>query len=1302
VNNKDFITMIISFDSDTITPKMRTTFQNDYVADPNFTVEAANRGCKAAGPLVKWMLAQLEKSEILHKIAPLRARVKALEEGSVSLVKEKEEIDATVKEQEKAISRSKDEYAVLIGETESIRAQKEATSAKVTRSTQLLASLNFERARWEEESKSFVLARTTVIGDVLLCAGFIAYLGFFDQQIRHMLLTDWKDHIVKAQLPTKPDLAIVEYLSRPDDRVGWVGCGLPEDDLSTENAIMLTRFNRYPLIIDPSGQATDFVLNLYNKKASMTKTSFLDASFMKSMETALRFGSTILVEDVENIDPILNSVLNKEVVRQGGRILMRLGDQEIDFSPSFAVFMTTRDPKCRFAPDLCSRVTFVNFTITASGLQSQCLNHVLKSERPDIDKKRSDLLKLQGEFTVTLRNLEKKLLNALAESSGNILENDSLIATLEVLKKDSSEVKAKMLQSDEVMKEVQGISQFYQRLASQCAQLYFVLLAMADVSFLYQFSVQFFLDVYKAALSDQSILAGLKDPKDRLDRITAQLYQLLYLKVARSMRSEDCLAFAVRLVQVRLEGKDADLDNLEIDLLLKTGGIAGMQHSTEKPPAGLLTTTQENRLRELTTVICFKKIFSHMNEHKDQWEKFLTSSVGAGGKLPFPQGVWESKDGVAGEATQLLRELILLKSCRPDRVVAGAKRLVKAVLGEHFMELPVPDLRSIILDETDAHTPIIMCAVPGYDPSGQVQDLVTKLNKTCRQLALGSPEGYDLAEKAINSGAKEGWWVVLKNIHLAPHWVETMEKKLHHLTPHRDFRVIMTMEINPCISTNLLRMSTRLIYEAPSGMKASLKRTVAMMPDERMNKAPAERSRIYVLIAWLHGVIQERLRYTPLGWSKKYEFNESDLKCSLDAIDEWVELVAQGKSNVAPDKIPWVALRKLVGGIFYGGRIDNEFDSQLMDGFLEATFSADAFGEFPLVKDETESIMMPENTTRAKVQEWIQQLPENDSPIWLGLPGSAETMLREVEGTTMLRNLLSIQNVTYDDEAESKVVGQSRPNEKANEGIPKWITELKDVIAGFLKQLPESCPVTQEDGSHLGPVQRCLKREALKISRLLKQIRKELDECFQVALGKERPTVQNRELMRLLAADTIPPTWRKYPVHLNSCRLWIKDLTRRVKQLIDFHDQPLNKLLANVWIGGLCDPPAYFTATRQATAQANKWALEQLDLVVLLKNEEKKGLEFEVTGMSIDGAKLESGVLAATSQISSELPLMRFKWVLKTEIKKDAGQANIPVYLNSTRAQLLAHVTIPTPPGKPSRLWYQRGVALGLWSNSAL
>lgn len=135
-------------------------------------------------------------------------------------------------------------------------------------------------------------------------------------------------------------------------------------------------------------------------------------------------------QDVESYDPVLNPVLNREVRRTGGRVLITLGDQDIDLSPSFVIFLSTRDPtvsrealrvqqgggvgsqqpkrqrrlSCRplrqveFPPDLCSRVTFVNFTVTRSSLQSQCLNEVLKAERPDVDEKRSDLLKLQGTF----------------------------------------------------------------------------------------------------------------------------------------------------------------------------------------------------------------------------------------------------------------------------------------------------------------------------------------------------------------------------------------------------------------------------------------------------------------------------------------------------------------------------------------------------------------------------------------------------------------------------------------------------------------------------------------------------------------------------------------------------------------------------------------------------------------------------------------------------------------------------------------------------------------------------------------
>lgn len=51
-----------------------------------------------------------------------------------------------------------------------------------------------------------------------------------------------------------------------------------------------------------------------------------------------------------------------------------------------------------------------------------------------------------------------------------------------------------------------------------------------------------------------------------------------------------------------------------------------------------------------------------------------------------------------------------------------------------------------------------------------------------------------------------------------------------------------------------------------------------------MMKPPSERARLYFLLGWFHAIIQERLRYVPLGWAKKYEFNESDLRVAVDTL----------------------------------------------------------------------------------------------------------------------------------------------------------------------------------------------------------------------------------------------------------------------------------------------------------------------------------------------------------------------------------------------------------------------------------
>ena len=45
---------------------------------------------------------------------------------------------------------------------------------------------------------------------------------------------------------------LVEYLSTTKEAMEWASCSLPNGRLFLENAILLSRYNRYPLVVDPS------------------------------------------------------------------------------------------------------------------------------------------------------------------------------------------------------------------------------------------------------------------------------------------------------------------------------------------------------------------------------------------------------------------------------------------------------------------------------------------------------------------------------------------------------------------------------------------------------------------------------------------------------------------------------------------------------------------------------------------------------------------------------------------------------------------------------------------------------------------------------------------------------------------------------------------------------------------------------------------------------------------------------------------------------------------------------------------
>jgi dynein heavy chain 1, cytosolic len=987
VRKDDFIANIVNYNNERdMTPSLRQKMRHEFLSNDDFTFERVNRASKACGPLVQWVEAQVNYSEILDRVGPLRDEVEQLEDKALQTKAEAKAIENTIIKLEESIATYKTEYAALISETQAIKTEMSRVQTKVDRSLKLLDSLSSERVRWETASKSFETQIETLIGDVVIASAFLAYAGLYDQQFRKSMVDDWLHHMSQSGLSCKPDGSVLGYLSSADERLEWQRHSLPADDLCMENAIMLKRFNRYPLIIDPSGRVTEFLRQEHHGR-KLTVTSFLDDGFTKQLESALRFGNPILIQDAEYLDPILTHVLNKEYQKTGGRVLIQLGKQEIDFSDHFQLYLSTRDPSAAFAPDVCSRTTFINFTVTRSSLRTQSLNDVLKAERPDVDKRRTNLVKMQGEFDVNLRQLEKRLLQALNESRGNILDDDNVIQTLETLKKEAAVITKKVAETAGVMAEVERITQGYSRIANACSAIFALLEQLHHLNHGYRFSLQYFVDIFKTVLHDNKHLVGKTDHDQRGEIILRDIFVETYRRTSLSMLQKDRITLAMLLVRAT----PYEFDRSVMDLVLENKSSSG----------------QTDVISEVKRI----PIFSHdkINPSSNEWKHFLSverpeSSV---------PSIWQQQNS---DVNENLCKLLLIKLARPDRFLPAAQALVAGVFGPEIFH-GVDDLGTIV-KQVNSSTPVALCSNPGFDASYKVEALVDKQHATCTNVAMGSEEGVDSADKAITSAAASGNWVLIKNVHLAPQWLQSLEKRLSALKPHPDFRLFLSMESSPKIPVNLLQGSRTLVYEQPAGMRANMKDTLTVLSD-RGTRTPVEKGRLYLLLCFLHAVLQERLRYAPtLGWKGLWEFNDSDYECCSFIIDTWIEAIAQGRSNVAPIKLPWDLIRTLVTEM-YGGKIDDEGDFSLLSQIVSKVFDPAAYEmDHELVSDpaQGQSLKVPSGTTVPDFMGWVEQLPEREPPAYLGLPADAEKLLLMGQGRDTIGNLARITDLLEEGE----------------------------------------------------------------------------------------------------------------------------------------------------------------------------------------------------------------------------------------------------------------------------------------------
>jgi dynein heavy chain 2 len=531
---------ILNFDARSISKATREAVAELIKKNQNsFEDSVIRRASVAAAPLAAWAKANIQYAEVTEKVAPLEKDlsllIKSLDSSKNRLMELKQALDIV----DQKVEELKNSFGSKTRDAEVLKSNLEKALNVMERANSLLEKLSGEGVRWKMQQAQNEESLKSLLKDSILSAAFVVYLSNAPEDKRQYFQNTWVN-ITKHN----STFNFKNTISTESEHLQWKSRGLPADTLSIENAAIVIESSAIPLLIDPSGQSIVWLKNQYAEKKPEL-INYCDENFTRSLEMAVRFGKMLIVQEISEIPPFMIPLLRRVKKRNGSRYTVEIGDKCIDYSDGFKLILCTQNSDFAVPKSMSGFINCINFTVTKSGLIGQLLGITIKHKKPELEEQKVELLKQEETLKLQLAELEQKLLQALANAEGNILEDQTLLESLNETKEKSSIIQASLIESLKLNTNLDTEREKFKSISEYASTLYFVMMDLIKLNSTYQFSLKTFLKLFNRALnSDQS-----SDSSDGDGMVKHALEKLVYEYVARSLFKDDRLSFAIHLIK---------------------------------------------------------------------------------------------------------------------------------------------------------------------------------------------------------------------------------------------------------------------------------------------------------------------------------------------------------------------------------------------------------------------------------------------------------------------------------------------------------------------------------------------------------------------------------------------------------------------------------------------------------------------------------------------------------------------------------------------------------------------------------